>query len=302
MIRAITDFSSEEEIRACIAQAEAGYRATLGAAARKILERGDCRVVTLSGPTCAGKTTTGKILTAALQKAGRHVTMISLDDFYLDRAVLLARAGERGGEIDFDSPDTLDYDCLSGAMAEILSGRPVHLPCFDFKAGARTGERLITPSEEDVYIIEGIQAVYPEVVDCIGDGARIGVFAMVMQEIEAEGRTFSAEEIRFFRRLVRDSLFRGADPAFTARLWQSVRKNEEKNVLPYAAGCDIRIDTTMAYELSALRPFLCPLLAALPEETPQARLAKESLPVLERVPGFDPSFLPSDSLYREFLG
>ncbi len=303
MIRAQTDFSSPEEIPACILRAEAGYRSALSAAADQILAQKNCRIIMLSGPTCAGKTTTGKILTAALQQAGRRVTMISLDDFYLDRAVLLQRAKERGGMIDFDSPDTLDYDCLAGTMAEILSGRPIHLPCFDFRTGTRAGERLITPAEEDIYIIEGIQAVYPSVIDCVGnDGARISVFATVMQRIEADGVEFSPEEIRFFRRLVRDSLFRGAEAAFTAHLWVSVRENEEKNLLPYGEECDVRIDTAFSYELSALRHFLCPLIATLPDDTPQARLAKEKLPVLERIAGFDRAFLPSDSLYREFLG
>ena len=67
---------------------------------------GGRRILTLAGPSCSGKTTTAEMLKLEFAAIGKHLHTISIDDFYYDHDVLAARSRARGGEIDYDSPET----------------------------------------------------------------------------------------------------------------------------------------------------------------------------------------------------
>ena len=104
------------------------------------------------------------------------------------------------------------------------------------------------------------------------------------------------------RRLVRDYNFRGAAPAFTLALWESVRDNEKTHILPYVGTADVVIDSTLGYELSALKPYLCPLLTSLPRENAFYEEGQRLLSLLSRVDEISKTYIPATSVYREFLG
>ena len=302
MIEARTVFGGETDKRAYVSECEASYEAALDAAVCRVLAIPDCRIVALSGPTCSGKTTTAKKLISEFSEAGAEVHVVSIDDFFYDRSLLLERAAAQGGRIDFDSPSTIDMEAFAAAVDDIFSGRPAHLPKFDFITGRRSGFTTVPPGEHDVYIFEGIQAIYPEVTVHFAGHRYVSVFAFAERGISLLDTHFDRVTVRLLRRLVRDFNFRGASPAFTLDLWESVRENEEKNILPYIGTADVVIDSTLGYELSALKPYLVPLLSSLPRSHSFYSEGQRIISVLSRIDEISKTYIPTTSVYREFLG
>lgn len=302
MIEAKAVFHGENEKRAYVEQCEAGFEAALDAAVARVLSEAKSRIVTLSGPTCSGKTTLARKLISEFSEAGRRVHVISIDDFYLDRSVLLERAAASGGPIDFDSPTTIDMDTFGVAVADILAGRPTAIPRFDFKSGCRSGYETIDPDEQDVYIFEGIQAIYPEVTAHFEGHDYFAVTVYANRGLRVLGEEIDRTELRLLRRLVRDYNFRGATPTFTLELWRSVRANEDLHIIPYLGNADVLLDSTLGYELSVLKPFLLPLLSSIPEDNGFRPEADRIRRVLSHVDEITKSYIPEISLYREFLG
>ena len=108
-------------------------------------------------------------------------------------------------------------------------------------------------------------------------------------------------DIRLIRRIVRDHNFRGASPEYTFFLWDGVRENEEKNILPYADTCDIRIDSVMPYEVNLMVKYLRPLLETVGEESPYRTEAQRLLDMTDGIVSFDSYMIPDGSLYYEFI-
>ena len=302
MVEAKTVFGGETEKRAYVEACEAGYEAALDDAVARVVADPDCRIITLTGPTCSGKTTTARKLIAEFSEAGRSVHVISIDDFYYDRAVLIERAQKNGGVIDFDSPSTIDMDTFAKTVADIFEGRPAQVPRFDFKKGRRTEYETVMPDGHDVYIFEGIQAIYPEVTAHFAGHRYFSVFAFAAKGIRVLGEEIDRTELRLLRRLVRDYNFRGASPVFTLDLWRSVRDNEDTHILPYIETADVLIDSTLGYELSALKPFLLPLLSAIPKSHSFYNEGRRVASILGRIDEISKTYIPATSVYREFLG
>ena len=302
MVEAKTVFGGEKEKRAYVESCEAGYETALDEAVARVVADPDCRIITLTGPTCSGKTTTARKLISEFSDAGRSVHVISIDDFYYDRSVLIERAQKSGGVIDFDSPSTIDMDTFSRTVSDIFSGRPARVPRFDFKKGRRTEYETVMPDGHDVYIFEGIQAIYPEVTAHFSGHRYLSVFAFAAKGISVLGEQIDRTELRLLRRLVRDYNFRGASPVFTLDLWKSVRDNEDTHILPYIDTADVLIDSTLGYELSALKPFLLPLLSSIPRSHSFYDEGRRVASILKRIDEISKTYIPATSVYREFLG
>lgn len=302
MIKARTVFDGEADKRAYVAHCEEGYEAALDEAVRQVLAVPGIRIVTLSGPTCSGKTTTARKLFDEFSAIGRRVRVISIDDFFYDRALLLSRAAENGGGIDFDSPATIDMEELYRVVSDLLAARPTKIPRFDFRSGKREEYVPLQPMEQDVYIFEGIQAIYPSVTALFSSCPSLSVYTVAARGILLGDLTLAPEELRLLRRLVRDYNFRGASPTFTLGLWAGVRANEEQHILPFADRADVTIDSTLGYELSALKPYLLPLLATVPREHAFFGRARELTEGLSHIDEISKTYIPRASVYREFLG
>ena len=177
------------------------------------------RAIALCGPTCAGKTTTAKKIAQYLENDGKRVHVISIDDFYYDREVLKARS--KGGEIDFDSPGTIDLKELALTVREIFDDDEdvVEVPTYDFLSGTRAEPRFIPMDDRDIFIFEGIQVFYPDVYSLLNSYPVTTVYINAERSIQTGGITFPCIDIRLMRRLVRDYYRRSASPELTFELW-----------------------------------------------------------------------------------
>lgn len=311
-VRLPLTFESPAEGVALVKKSEGDFDARLNAAAEAICA--DCmehnvRVIRLSGPTCAGKTTTADKLTSVLEAAGRVVYPVSIDDFFYGRDVLEAMANDRpDGKPDYDSVAAIDLPALAGCVGDLIERGRTRIPVFDFVTGYTTEYRELTVPDgvEPIFLFEGIQAVYPEVTALFAGIPERSIFIDVMRETvltEPEGgeRVFSPDEIRLMRRLVRDEAKRGTSPDFTLTLWHSVRENEIQSIIPYAHTCDYGIDSNMVFDIHMLAPILRRILAEKPCDGREKAWAERILASVEGVEGIDPRCLAPNSLYHEFI-
>jgi uridine kinase len=294
-------FESAQEVRSFVQSCEADFEARLSAVVEKVCGIEGLKLIGLSGPTCSGKTTAARKLDEAMTELGKNVHVVSIDDFYLNREMLEQRARDNGGGIDYDSEDTIDFDALAECVDEIFSDGPTLIPKFDFVKGVRVGYTEIEADDNDLFIFEGIQAVYPKVSELFHRYTYKSIYISVESSIDIENEVFEPNEIRLMRRLVRDFKFRGAKPEFTMYLWESVRSNEELNIFPYALGCDYFINSTLAFEINLLRPYLEQILAEVPADNKYRERADRILAKVKGLEAIPETYLSPNSLYNEFI-
>lgn len=287
----------EQFVREC----DARFEASLSAGVKALCEGGSARVIGLTGPTCSGKTTAAKKLISYLGDSQKIVHVISLDDFYKDDYSKEELGDVDLTKVDFDSPDTLDCDLFYQFVHDLFERGKAKKPIFDFKTGKREAWEEFSADDDDVFLFEGIQVLYPRVLSVIeaAHGKVLGV--RPTSAIEVDGVVFEPDLIRLCRRVVRDSNFRGAQPEFTLPLWGGVRANEEKNIFPYFDRCDVTIDTTMAYEMNVLSPYLRELLGKIGDSSVYFEQCRDILERISRIEAIDSSVIGKNSLYKEFV-
>ena len=275
---------------------------TLEQAVRQLCHNSDgIRVMGLTGPTCSGKTTTAKKLLREFGDMKKKVVTVSLDDFFKDSFSRDSLKDAKVEELDFDSPDTLDTELLSRFVEEIFKNGRAKKPIFDFVKGERSRYEDVVCGEGDVMLFEGIQVLYPAVLSIIESHRGRIMCVRPQSGIEIGGKKFEPDFIRLCRRLVRDANFRGASPDFTLSLWNSVRRNEEENIFPHIHRCTIKIDTTLAYELNVLAPYLRRILPSIEWGSKHHKESLEIFGLLEEVVGIESFVISEESLYREFV-
>ncbi|MBR3894752.1 MAG: hypothetical protein IKJ35_06345 [Clostridia bacterium] len=290
------------DLRAFVEAEDSRFARELKSLSDRVAASPKLKILGLTGPTCSGKTTAAKRLTASLESAGHRVHTVSLDDFYHDKDVLQKRAEEDPEiEIDYDSEDTIDVALLEEKTRSLLSGFPTQMPRFDFQLGCRCEGDLLDAEEGDVYLFEGIQLLYPKVYAILNDPAYQDIYICASSAIELNGVRFEPNEIRLMRRLVRDFRYRASNPDFTFYLWQSVRENEEKSIFPNVHLCENRIDSTMPYEIGMLKPYLLEILPLVPSDSRFAPNAKEILEKLTGIREIPSEYMMKNSLYKEFI-
>ena len=300
-------YLTEEQAKKCVTESDAAFDAELSSIYGDLLVSHGrfhgkaIKAIALCGPTCAGKTTTAKKLTTLLESHGKRVHVLSIDDYYYDRKILKERSA--GGEIDFDSPDTIDTKELALTIREIFDDdeNVVEVPTYDFKLGKRGEPRLIPVDDRDIFIFEGIQVFYPNVYGLLNSYPTKSIYINAMKCLKTGNRTFPCVDLRLYRRIVRDFYRREASPEFTFELWKSVRRNEDKNIFSHIHRSQIAINSTMAYEIGMLKPYLDEILPLVPDKSEHYDRAQE---ILEAISDFSPiskDFLSPDSLFHEFV-
>ena len=161
-------------------------------------------IIGVAGPSSSGKSELAKQLVQRLP----GTSIVSLDSYY--RGMEEIPLAERK-KVNFDHPDSLDWELLHEHLLAIAGGRAFDEPVYSFADYARTTEtRRIEPSP--FLIVEGLFVLYwPEL--------------RAMLDTKVYVRT--DPEVCFQRRLARDVAERG-------RTRESVREQYERTVRPSA--------------------------------------------------------------------
>lgn len=295
-----THFKDENEKKSYVLSCDADFEMRLDKLMKSICDASDMDFITLSGPTCSGKTTASRKLVSEFAERGKSVAIISLDDFFRNAADLIEESG--GGVLDFDSEKALDIPTLKRFMHEIQTVGQSMLPKFDFELARRTHFEHFSVRDTDIVVFEGIQASYPVFTSLFEEGTRVKrIYISVLDDLVVDGKTVKQREIRLWRRLVRDFKFRAASPEYSFRIWEGVVKNEDANILPYAHENDFMIDSLQGYEPLMLKPELEKLMKMIDKGS---KYYEKSLQILQTLDGLDTvseKYLPEKSIYREFL-
>ena len=293
------NFKNEQEKIAFVNECEISFEKRLDAVSKQAISSG-AKILLLSGPTCAGKTTIANKIIHDFHECNKKVTIISFDDFFKERSDDREIVNEND-KLDYDSVDALDLNTLAECIKRLKAKEKFKVPVFDFISQKRSGYVEHQIEEDEVVIFEGIQAVYPEIASLF-DVEYKGIFINVNEDICINGEEFTKNEIRLIRRLVRDRKFRGASPEFTFHLWETVRENEERSIFPNKDICEIKIDSFMGYELFLMKRYLIDVLSVIPKESPFYENATKILNKVSHLDEIDYKYIPEGSLYTEFLG
>ncbi len=297
----IKEFNNTEDERNIIDRSEERFVSQMTAVC-EMIDRSGCRAILLSGPSCSGKTTAGKLICEHLAKMGKKVKEVSFDDFYYNNEYLIKRCEELNIPFDMDSVATIDLKCIGQCVSDIYSGKTAMLPQFSFAQGKRVGYEEFKPDDDFVVLFEGIQAVYPEVRALFSGIKSLFVYITAISELEVNGELFTPRELRFCRRLVRDYRDRCATPEYTYTHWKGVTDNEDINILPYADDSDIKIDSTFEYEPYMIKDKALELLSMIEKDSVYKEKADELSRKFENIPSMSAKFLPDGSCFREFIG
>lgn len=284
---------------AFIAEADAAYNRQLEEIAVYIRAHAEqCPVVLLSGPSGSGKTTTAMMLEEKLDAVGLETHTLSMDNYFRtltpEQHLLLEQ--ER---LDLESPERVDTPLLSQQLADIVAGRTVQVPRFDFQAHARAAETVpLTRKAGEVVILEGIHALNPAVVTLPAEQT-VRLYVSVRTRLEtADGQVLHPKWLRLLRRMLRDTLYRGRQPADTLQMYHSVQRGEDAYIMPYKTRSTFDVDTFCPYEVYVYRRYLWEQLQPLVDNPEVAAL----LPVLAEAQPLDKDWVPDTSLIREFIG
>lgn len=304
MTRRLTHPTDSQSIKQLIAQAEGRHLQRLAEIADTIAEANEkrgLRMVLISGPTSSGKTTFAGLLSGALAERGLRPVPISMDDYFVDRDK--TPLGE-DGKPDFEAVEAVDLPLLNEQLHTLHNGGEAVLPIYNFLTGKREWrDKPLHLEGNSVMILEGLHALNPRLTELIPDDCKFRIFISCFTAAESgDGERITPFDVRLLRRITRDYGQRGRTAASTLEQWPSVRRGEDKYVFPFLGEADAMFDTSLAYELSALRPQAEPLLKEVDESLPESAEARRLLQLLSHFEPISPDDIPSDSLLREFVG
>ena len=285
-----------------IEKCEERYENIINTIAEKIIIDEGREIVMLAGPSSAGKTTTARKLCEKLNEKGVKTYVLSLDDFYLNRADIPYLPD---GTQDFETVDALDLDLFTKCVNELLSGKTVKNPIFDFHTGKRSSIEFneITLGEQDIVIIEGLHALNPVITEKI-QGKLLKIYINVSSRIydEKGNIILNKRNMRFIRRMVRDYKFRSSTVDNTCKLWKNVTTGEDKYLFPYRHLADIKINTIHLYESCVLKHQAMELIENSEVSEEYKADIKKIYNALKQFENIDEKLVPQGSLLREFLG
>ncbi len=190
-------------------------------------------LLSLAGPTGAGKTEITERIREFLLEKGMKITTVEMDNFYKDREF---RDGKTHGK------DVIHFDLFMQAMRDLLLGKSTLIPRYDFYVATsshdlggnlRPGQSPMVIEPADVIFLEGNFPFYiPELDDMIG-----------LRTVY-----LTDDPIRLKRKWRRDiDLRKKYDPiGFVNRYFKTQFIRAQEIYLPLMEVCDLVVDTTAA--------------------------------------------------------
>ncbi len=278
-----------------ILDTDSRYREQLFNIANKILEKKNTNMVLIAGPSCAGKTTTARLIKEILEKKGRHVITISMDDFFIDRKNTPVLPS---GVKDFDSPRAIDTDLMKKAFGKLFKEGKAIFPEYDFITGINNHEaKEIEMRYNSIIIFEGLHVLNPKFVENVVTTDYFKIYVNAQSHFKYDKEELNSKDIRLFRRVVRDIARRQYSVKHTLENWDTVCEAEDKYITKYKDNADVIVDTTHEYELGILREAYEKMVA-----NKQAKYSQ--LPfgdIIKKVEQVSKCLLPDTTLMWEFV-
>ena len=264
-------------------------------------ESGVPRFVLISGPSSSGKTTFSKRLTIQLMVNGIRPVVISMDNYFVNRE---DTPRDENGQWDFEHLHTLDLPLFRQQVADLLEGKEVSLPFYNFETGLREyrGETLRL-EKDTVVILEGLHALNPELMPNIPREATFKIYVSSLTTVNLDNHNWiPTSDVRLIRRIVRDYRYRGYSARETIARLDSVQRGEDRWIAPFQEEADVMFNSALLFELAVLKRHAEPILDEVPkycDEYTTAHRLKKYLSYFESIPERE---IPPTSFLREFVG
>ncbi len=277
------------------------------------------KLLLISGPSSAGKTTTSNILRLELSMKNFSSTVISLDNFFIDRDKTLRLPD---GSYDFENLKSLDIKYLNKFIDDLLKKHRAKMPVYNFFTGKREKEYVdVIIDDNSMVMIEGLHALNPNLIKDHKKEMYKIYLSLNANFSENENLLIPGKDVRLIRRIVRDIYTRGYSVLETISNWQNVCVGEDKWVKPFKNNVDYVINSVHEYELLLYAKYVKPilkelilsknvkkLLSSTQDNNKRAVLqnnlekAKELYYILEKANPISKDLIPSTSLLWEFVG
>ncbi|MGT2887083.1 uridine kinase [Streptococcus didelphis] len=145
-------------------------------------------IIGVTGGSGGGKTSVSRAILDSFPNA--RIAMIQHDSYYKDQAHL---SFEERIKTNYDHPLAFETDFMIEQLKELLEGRPVDIPIYDYKQHTRSS-KTFRQEPQDVIIVEGILVLEDE---------RLRDLMDIKLFVDTD------DDIRIIRRIKRDMMERG---------------------------------------------------------------------------------------------
>jgi uridine kinase len=300
-VGALNEAIEDNRISELILVSEAFHEMRIAEIARKIsADSKRIKIVLIAGPSSSGKTTFSKRLSIQLLAQGLSPFPLEMDNYFVDRDLT---PRDEKGDFDFESIDALDTILLNEHLNKLTSGKEVQLPKFNFKEGKSYPGEIVQLEPGQIILLEGIHGLNPKLLENISSELTFRIYISCLTQLNLDRHNrISTTDSRLIRRVVRDARERGYSAYDTIKRWESVGRGEKRHIFPYQGNADEIMNSALVYELSALKPFVEPLLRQVPYGTNEHVEAKRVLSFLEWFLPIKTDLIPDNSILQEFLG
>lgn len=259
------------------------------------------KMILIAGPSSSGKTTFAGKLATNLKILGYNPVAISMDNYYKD---ILDRYIKSEEKYDCESVYALDLELFNNHIKNLLAGKKVKLPIYNFYTGKRESSgTFLKLNADDILIIEGIHALNPLVSKSVDDKNKFKIYIAPITTLNIDDYSkFSATDTRILRRMVRDYNTRGHKVEKTFSMWADIMKGEKTYIYPFINSADYIFNTSLPYEISALKVYADPLLLQVSKDNEYFLEARRLYGLLKNFLPMQTKDIPADSIIREFIG
>lgn len=270
----------------------------LGEQIKKNLD--EIRLICIAGPSSSGKTTFSNRLRCELLSRGVFPIKISIDDYYIEKKYLPV---QEDGTVDLETIEALDVELFNANISDLIQGKEVRLPHYNFQTGKREEGKLLKISYNSPIIIEGIHALNDRLTSLVPKHQKFKIFIAPQAQINLDNHNpISLTNLRLLRRIVRDKKFRNSSAEDTFSMWQSVRKGEFKWIYDGQEDADFVYNSFLPYELPVMKKYALPVLKEIDQNSQYFINANALIKFLKYFVDIDENFVPCNSLMREFIG
>ena len=292
----LNDRITREGVQSLMLIQEAIHEAKISSIAEEIQRRGNVKFVMIAGPSSSGKTSFSHRLSIQLAAHGLKPHPIGVDNYFVNREHTPL---DEFGEKNFECLEAIDIKQFNEDMLNLLAGKKVDLPTFNFKTGYREyrGDQLQL-GKDDILVIEGIHGL-----NALPKESKFKIYISALTQLNIdEHNRIPTTDGRLIRRIVRDARTRGTSAKDTIARWPSVRRGEEQNIFPFQEEADVMFNSALVYELACLKVYAEPLLFGIDKSEPEYQEAKRLLKFLDYFVPVPCEGVPFNSLLREFIG